>query len=55
MSVTKLKETKAAYPLVGRWHIYEMEMWDEDYFNLETQAYVEIKPRVLIFRRKIML
>ncbi len=29
---------------VGKWHINEMEMWDEDYFNMETQAYVEIKP-----------
>ena len=27
---------------VGTWHIYEMEMWDEDYFNMEVQAYIEI-------------
>ena len=27
----------------GRWHIYEMEMWDEDYFNMEVQAFIEIK------------
>ena len=26
----------------GTWHIYEMEMWDEDYFNMEVQAYVRI-------------
>ncbi len=24
----------------GRWHIYEMEMWDKDYFNEEVQAYI---------------
>ena len=24
----------------GTWHIYEMEMWDEDYFNMELQAYL---------------
>jgi len=24
------------------WHIYEMELWDEDYFNMEVQAYIEI-------------
>jgi hypothetical protein len=24
------------------WHIYEMELWDEDYFNMETQASIEI-------------
>ncbi len=28
----------------GKWHIYEMEMWDEDYFNMTVQAYIEIKP-----------
>ncbi len=26
----------------GTWHIYEMEMWDEDYFNMEVQAYGRI-------------
>ena len=28
----------------GTWHIYEMELWDEDYFNMEVQAYITIKP-----------
>ena len=27
---------------VGVWHITEMEMWDEDYFNMERQAYIQI-------------
>jgi hypothetical protein len=27
------------------WHIYEMETWDEDYFNIEVQAYIEITPK----------
>jgi hypothetical protein len=26
----------------GTWHIYEMETWDEDYFNMEVQAYITI-------------
>jgi len=26
----------------GTWHIHEMEMWDEDYFNMEVQAYIKI-------------
>ena len=26
----------------GTWHIYEMEAWDEDYFNMELQAYIKI-------------
>jgi hypothetical protein len=28
----------------GTWHIYEMEQWDEDYFNMDVQAYIEIEP-----------
>ncbi len=28
----------------GTWHIYEMELWDEDYFNMEVQAYITIEP-----------
>jgi hypothetical protein len=30
---------------IGTWHITEMEMWDEDYFNMEVQAYIEIDLR----------
>jgi hypothetical protein len=26
----------------GIWNIYEMEMWDEDYFNMEVQAFIYI-------------
>lgn len=26
----------------GTWHINEMEMWDEDYLNLDVQAYIQI-------------
>jgi hypothetical protein len=29
----------------GTWHITEMENWDEDYFNMEVQAYIEIDKR----------
>lgn len=28
---------------VGTWHIYDMEGWDEDYFNMEVQAYIKIE------------
>ncbi|MGD2249044.1 MAG: hypothetical protein PVF58_11615 [Candidatus Methanofastidiosia archaeon] len=31
----------------GVWHIYEMEMWDRDYFNMEVQAYIKIRPNRL--------
>lgn len=27
----------------GIWNIYEMEMWDEGYFNMEVQAFIKIK------------
>lgn len=26
----------------GVWHILEMDLWDEDYFNMEVQAYIRI-------------
>lgn len=29
--------------LIGTWEIQEMEMWDDDYFNMEVQAYITIK------------
>jgi hypothetical protein len=31
------------------WNITEMENWDEDYFNMEVQAYIEIYKRGLLF------
>jgi hypothetical protein len=44
MSVKRFKKAEADHAFIGTWHIYEMSMWDEDYFNMETQAYVEIQP-----------
>ena len=32
---------------IGTWHIYEMEGWDEDYFNMEVQAYLRIDAKGL--------
>ena len=26
----------------GKWNIYEMETWDEDYFNEDGQAFIKI-------------
>ena len=28
---------------LGKWRIIEMEMWDEDYFNMEVEAYIKIE------------
>jgi hypothetical protein len=36
------KTSKQEMPFSGLWHITEMSMWDEDYFNMEVQAYLEI-------------
>ena len=36
-----MKEPKNMY-FTGKWYIYEMEMWDKDYFNMEVQAYIKI-------------
>jgi len=43
MGVNPLETTQANHPFIGIWHIYEMSAWNEDYFNMETQAYVEIQ------------
>jgi hypothetical protein len=26
----------------GLWHIIQMDLWDEDYFNMEVQAFIRI-------------
>jgi hypothetical protein len=40
--VHQYKKSDYNHSLIGLWHIYEMDMWDEDYFNMETQAHIEI-------------
>lgn len=27
----------------GTWHIIEMGLWDEDYFNMEIQAFIQVR------------
>ncbi len=36
------KKTDKGTDFTGTWHIYEMKAWDEDYFNMEVQAYIRI-------------
>jgi len=38
------KEDVKDMSFTGTWHIYKMELWDEDYFNMDVQAYIKIKP-----------
>ena len=36
------EEPAAEHDFTGTWRIYEMELWDSDYYNMEVQAYIEI-------------
>ena len=47
MGLKKLELPEDSHAFIGTWHIYEMSMWDKDYFNMETQAYIEIEPNNL--------
>jgi hypothetical protein len=37
------KKAKPPSPFVGLWHIISMETWDEDFFNEEVQAFIELE------------
>lgn len=39
----RLNVPRQDHPFIGTWHIYAMEMWSADYFNMEVQAFVEIR------------
>ena len=43
MNIMKLEQKSANHPFICTWHIYEMDMWDEDYFNRSVQAYITVK------------
>ena len=43
MSSNKIDRESNKNDFVGTWHIDEMSEWDEDYFNMEVQAFVEIQ------------
>lgn len=40
MQERKVKSTD----ITGIWYICEMGLWDEDYFDMEVQAYIKIEP-----------
>jgi len=44
MPVHRYRKARASNLFVGTWHITEMELWDEDYLNMERQAFIEIRP-----------
>ena len=37
------QKSKPKSPLVGRWRITSMSLWDEDYLNEEVQAFIEFE------------
>ncbi|MFN9174284.1 MAG: hypothetical protein ACK58N_07160 [Synechocystis sp.] len=39
-----MKKRAISDELIGLWHIYDMETWDEDYFNMEVQAFIDLYP-----------
>jgi hypothetical protein len=47
MGVHRIELPRHEHPFIGTWHIYSMELWDESYFNMETQAFIEIRPENL--------
>lgn len=44
MPLQRYKRPRAEHPYVGMWRITSMELWDNDYVNMERQAFVEISP-----------
>jgi hypothetical protein len=46
-AVMQYKRPEHDHSLIGLWHIYKMEMWDEGYFNMEVQAYIKITPEYM--------
>lgn len=47
MGVYHFELPRHEHPFIGTWHIYSMELWGASYFNMETQAYIEIRPENL--------
>lgn len=47
MSEIRIELPRHEHPFAGTWHIYSMEMWDEEYFNEETQAFIQVRPENL--------
>lgn len=43
MSITVREQESTENTFVGTWHIDVMSEWDEDYFNMDVQAFIEIQ------------
>jgi hypothetical protein len=40
----RLELPRHEHPFIDTWRIYAMETWDADYFNMEVQAFIEVRP-----------
>jgi hypothetical protein len=47
VTVHRIELPRHEHAFIGTWHIYAMELWDADYFNMEVQAFIEIRPENL--------
>lgn len=47
MTVHRIELPRHQHAFIGTWHIYSMEMWDASYFNMETRAFIQIRPENL--------
>ena len=44
MPLHRYRKPRVNHPFVGTWHITEMKLWDEDYLDMERQAFLAIRP-----------
>jgi hypothetical protein len=47
VDTTAKKKSKPESPFLGRWHIVSMSTWDQSDFNVEGQAFMELKEDTL--------
>lgn len=47
MTVHRIELPRHEHPFIGTWHIYAMELWDKSYFNMEVQAFIQVRPESL--------
>ena len=44
MPLHRYQRPRVEHPFVGKWRITGMELWDDDYVNMERRAFIEIEP-----------
>jgi hypothetical protein len=44
VSLHRIELPRHEHRFIGTWHIYSMELWDKSYFNMEVQAFIQVRP-----------